>query len=422
LVDVASHAVGIWLAGDLREASDIDPRASETVDLGPDQWLLCRRQGLLGIAELIHSETKAARGTNERYQNEAGADVSLGSGAEAEVAPMVSVVVCTLNRAEDLRRCLDHLHRCDPPADEIIVVDNGSQSSETRDVVVEFATVRYVLESRIGLDIARNTGAQAASGNILAYVDDDVRVYPQWVSSVQQAFEDDSVMALTGPVLPRQLETRAQWIFESEWGFNRGYRRRDFGPEFLRQHRVSGAPVWEVGAGANMAFRREVFDRIGYFDVRLDVGAAGCSGDSEYWYRVMAAGLKCRYDPSVVVEHRHRESMEGLERQLSAYMRGHTAALLVQFERHRHWGNLVRLGFWLPLYYLKRIVRRVVFGPGDSFVPIRQEMLGCVSGVLFYLRSISLDRRKWSTARRRSVPSPQGSAAGVPKVTPPIRR
>lgn len=383
LADLVSRELGAWLAKSGSGAGDPN---------GPDWEHLSRQQSLLGIAEPIR-----------------------------RFSPTVSVVVATRDRARHLRRCLQDLHRCDPPADEIIVVDNASQSSQTREVVAGFPGVRYVLESRVGLDIARNTGAQAACADVVAYVDDDVHVYPQWVSCIRNAFDDDSVMALTGLVLPRQLETRAQWIFESDWGFNRGYHGKDFGPDYFRRHRLSGVPAWEVGAGANMAFRREVFDRIGYFDVRLDVGAAGCSGDSEYWYRVMAAGLKCRYDPRVVVDHRHRETMADLERQLFAYMRGHTAALLVQFERHRHWGNLVRLGFWLPLYYLKRIVQRLVLGPSDSFASIRHELHGCLSGVLFYLRSISLDRGKWRKARVSSVPPTHPSTRGVPETPPPVQ-
>jgi len=120
-----------------------------------------------------------------------------------------------------------------------------------------------------------------------------------------------------------------------------------------------------------------------------------------------------------VVDHRHRDSMEELKRQLFAYMRGQAASLLVQFERHRHWGNLVRLGFSLPLYYLKRIVHRVAFGPSDGFLSIRQEMLGTLSGVLFYLRSISLDRGKWRQASEPSVASAHPTAIGVPGAQPP---
>jgi hypothetical protein len=74
-----------------------------------------------------------------------------------------------------------------------------------------------------------------------------------------------------------------QLQFETYWGFGRGYRRMDFSSVFFESDRLRGCPVWEIGAGANMAFRREVFEKVGLFDERLDVGAAGCSGDSEFW-------------------------------------------------------------------------------------------------------------------------------------------
>jgi GT2 family glycosyltransferase len=74
-----------------------------------------------------------------------------------------------------------------------------------------------------------------------------------------------------------------------------------------------GVPAWDVGAGANMAFRKTVFEKVGYFDERLDVGASGCSGDSEYWYRIMAEGFTCRYFPHIYVYHQHRESWDDLK-------------------------------------------------------------------------------------------------------------
>ena len=147
------------------------------------------------------------------------------------------------------------------------------------------------------------------------------------------AFDDDRIMAVTGLVLPAELETAAQRHFERHWRFGRGYRPIDFGPDFFRVDRTHGCPAWEIGAGASMAFRREVFDRAGLFDERLDVGAAGCSGDSEYWHRVLTHGGVCRYEPSAVAFHYHRRDFAGLSRQIFSYMRGHAAALMVQYER-----------------------------------------------------------------------------------------
>ena len=86
-----------------------------------------------------------------------------------------------------------------------------------------------------------------------------------------------------------------------------------------------------------------LIEQVGGFDERLDVGAAGCSGDSEMWYRIMASGGTCRYEPTAVVFHRHRRDLESFKQQIFSYMRGHVAALLIQFEKTGHWGNLRRL-------------------------------------------------------------------------------
>jgi GT2 family glycosyltransferase len=122
-------------------------------------------------------------------------------------------------------------------------------------------------------------------------------------------------MAVTGLVLPAELATEAQLHFETYWGFGRGYRRIDFISVFFESDRMRGCPVWEIGAGANMAFRREVFEKVGLFDERLDVGAAGCSGDSEFWHRVLTHGGVCRYEPGAVAYHFHRRDWAGLSNQ-----------------------------------------------------------------------------------------------------------
>ena len=298
----------------------------------------------------------------------------------------ISLVICTRDRPEELARCLASLDEQSRRPDEVVVVDNASVSPRTRQVA-EAAGVRYVREDRPGLDIARNTGLLAASSEIVAYTDDDTELHPRWLERLVAAFDAEHVMAVTGLVLPARLDTRAQWVFEARWGFGRGYDRTDFGPDFYRAKRPYGCPAWVIGAGANMAFRRDVVGAVGLFDERLDVGAAGCSGDSEYWYRLLAAGWTCRYEPSAVVFHHHRTAMPGLASQIHHYMRGHVAALLVQWERTGDVGNLRRAFRSLPAYYLRRALRRLVSRPDPADCLLRQEVGGALSGLFFYLRN-----------------------------------
>jgi GT2 family glycosyltransferase len=171
------------------------------------------------------------------------------------------------------------------------------------------------------------------------------------------------------------------------WSFGRGYRQINYDSEFFRVDKTRGCPAWVIGAGANMAFRRRIFDRIGLFDERLDAGQAGCSGDSEYWHRVLAHGWTCRYEPSAVVFHYHRRDMAALSNQIFHYMRGHSAALMVQYERTGNWGNLRRALATMPWWYLRRVARGVLNGWTEGDLLLAQEIRGYVSGLRFYLRA-----------------------------------
>lgn len=299
----------------------------------------------------------------------------------------VSVVICTRDRAEALARCLTSLPRQSRMPDQVVVVDNASRDDGRTRAVALAAGVNYVREERPGLDIARNRGVRAATGSIVAFTDDDVRLHPRWLERLTAAFDSDRVMAVTGLVLPAELDTKAQAYFETYWGFGRGYAPIDFGADFFRTDRIRGCPVWEIGAGANMAFRRETFRHAGLFDERLDVGAAGCSGDSEYWHRVLSHGGTCRYEPAAVAFHYHRRDFPGLSRQIFAYMRGHAAALMVQYERSGNLGNLRRAFATLPALYARRWLRRLFHGRDESDLLLAEETCGFISGLLFYARA-----------------------------------
>jgi GT2 family glycosyltransferase len=294
-----------------------------------------------------------------------------------------SVIICTRDRPEQLARCLISFKNQTLTPTEVIVVDNASVDDRTRSVALE-AGVRYVREDEPGLDIARNTGAAAASCPVVVYTDDDTVLHPTWLQRMVAAFDDPGIWAVTGQVLPAELETAAQAVFEKAWGLGKGYERLDYGPAFYEQTRRRGCPVWGIGAGANMAFRREVFDRLGGFDERLDVGAAGCSGDSEYWYRILSAGGVCRYEPSAVIYHYHRRDFEGLAQQLRAYMRGHVVALLVQYERSGELGNLRRLMLILPRIYARKVSRRLAGIHDSSNCLVGDEIRGMLEGVAYY--------------------------------------
>ena len=271
----------------------------------------------------------------------------------ASTGENLSVIVCTRDRPEALRTCLRSLSAQRAPAAEIVVVDN-SQARSAAGVAAEFPNVLYVHEPRPGLSVARNTGIRRSSRPLVAFTDDDVEVEAGWTSEMVAAFDSDpGAEAICGLVAPASLESTAQRYFQFEIGGLGGkYLPIRFDQRFLDASIARGPQVWRVGAGANMAFRREVFDRVGNFDERLGAGAAGCSEDSELWYRIIANGGACLYEPRVAVRHHHRTEWNALVRQVHAYMKGHTAALLVQHALHGHRGNLRRAFLQLPRYFV----------------------------------------------------------------------
>jgi GT2 family glycosyltransferase len=305
--------------------------------------------------------------------------------APDDAAESISVIICTRDRPAHLRECLRSLERLSDRPEEILVVDNASRTSETREVVREFPGHRYVFEPRPGLDRARNTGVRHTSGKIIAFTDDDVVVHPNWIKRLRQGFAEPAVWAVTGPALPAALATEAQVAFETFWSFDRGYQPILFTPEFAHQTRSTGSPAWIIGAGANMALRRQAFLLIGGFDERLDVGAAGCGGDSEFWYNLLSRGKSCRYEPSAVVFHNHRSEWKTLEKQIFHYMRGHVSALLIQFEKHRHWGNLRRLFISLPWFWARLLLSGCIRGFSLRHRFLWQELAGSLSGLWYYL-------------------------------------
>jgi cellulose synthase/poly-beta-1,6-N-acetylglucosamine synthase-like glycosyltransferase len=133
-----------------------------------------------------------------------------------------------------------------------------------------------------------------------------------------------------------------------------------------------------------MAFRKEAFQLVGLFDERLDVGASGCSGDSEMWYRILAEGWNCNYYPHLYVYHQHRSTMKELHSQLYHYMRGHISALLVQYENYQHAGDLYRIRKGFPAYYYSRIKNYLLGRTDRDNSGLLKEIKGCIAGWKYY--------------------------------------
>jgi GT2 family glycosyltransferase len=243
--------------------------------------------------------------------------------------PTVTVAVCTHRRPDDLSRCLAALDRQDYPSLERLVVDNAPDDPRVRALVEnEYPGVRYVAEPRPGLSWARNRAILETRGDILAFTDDDAIADPGWVRALVQPFESAPDVALTaGLVVPIEVETEAQYLFERHGGLGRG-----FEPRWLRAPRaktVAGScNVSIFGVGANFAIRRSVLDEIGGFDPALGAGTRSAAGEElELFFRVLKAGYTLAYEPSALVRHRHRRELTTMRLQLGQWLAGWIAAM-----------------------------------------------------------------------------------------------
>lgn len=278
-----------------------------------------------------------------------------------DAARAISVVVCTRDRPEQLATCLSSLTMLQPAAGEVIIVDNAPSTDATRALIAKTA-FRRVVEPRPGLDRARNRGVDSARGEIIAFTDDDVRVAPDWVGAIAAAFADPDVDAVTGLVLPAELATPAQRLFESYGG---GMRK---GTEPRRWHRSAMSTrellrAQDVGVGANMAFRRTAIQRLGGFDPALDVGTpSGGGGDLDILHRALASGMTVLYSPGVIVHHRHRPEMAALRRQLFDNGRAYGSYLATIWRERtvpRRQVVTFVLGEWFP-WLVGRLGKRLV--------------------------------------------------------------
>ena len=266
--------------------------------------------------------------------------------------PSLSVAVCTRDRPEHLAICLNALRKLSRAPLEILVIDNAPKTQATRELIeTSFPEVTYILKSTPGLDWARNRAIASAKGDIVAYTDDDVVVDEGWSDAIVRMFaRNEDVMAVTGLVVPYELETEAQVLFEKYGGFSRGFVRKWYRPSDAERVKLAmlHAGAGKFGTGANMAYRRSVFSEIGMFDPALDVGTVtNGGGDLDMFFRVLKFGHTLMYEPSAMVRHRHRRDFDHLHTQIANNGIGfysHLVRNAIEFPEERR--GLAKLACW----------------------------------------------------------------------------
>jgi glycosyltransferase involved in cell wall biosynthesis len=218
----------------------------------------------------------------------------------------VSVIIATRNRATLLDECLTHLARQQfAPGDEVIVVDNGS-ADRTASVLALHESdypvpLRVLEEPTPGKSHALGRALAVATGDVLAFTDDDVNVDVQWITSIKAAMTNDAVALVGGPVAPRWERPAPSWLRLGASGYG-----RLAAPLALVDYGSDAVPLGSRTAlGANLAVRRDVIARVGGFARHLGKlhGTLLSGEDHDLCQRVQAAGLQAIYWPDARVEH-----------------------------------------------------------------------------------------------------------------------
>lgn len=221
----------------------------------------------------------------------------------------ISVIVCTYNGTATLRACLESLGKLRYPDYEVLLIDDGS-TLDIAGIARDFEYVRYVRQEHAGLSVARNLGAALATGEIIAYTDDDCIADEDWLTYLATGFDDPQWVAAGGPNIPPPPRNRTEAVVAAAPGAPAHVLLTDTEAEHL--------------PGCNLAIRKSALNAIGGF--RAQYRAAG--DDVDACWRLREAGGKMRFVPGAMVWHHRRYTVRAYFRQQKGY--GHAEALLMK--------------------------------------------------------------------------------------------
>jgi GT2 family glycosyltransferase len=238
--------------------------------------------------------------------------------------PRVSVVVCSYNGARTIRDCFEGLLKLEYPNYEVIVVDDGSKD-ETASIAREYG-FRVISTTNRGLSSARNTGLQAATGEIVAYIDDDAYPDPHWLTYLVRTLSDSAYGGAGGPNLPPAGDGPIADCVANAPG----------GPVHVLLSDVEAEHI----PGCNMAFRKTSLEAVGGFDPQFRVAG----DDVDICWQLQQRGLILGFSPAAMVWHHRRNSLRAYWRQQKGY--GKAEALLERKwpEKYNSLGHLNWVG------------------------------------------------------------------------------
>ncbi len=250
----------------------------------------------------ITSRTRAPKPALTAVSN-AYSDMPFSPGLSA---PRISVVVCSYNGQRTLRDCLEGILKLDYPNFEVIVVNDGS-TDLTASIVSEYG-FKVITTSNEGLSNARNVGMMAATGEIIAYLDDDAHPDPQWLIYLAATFRTDEYAGVGGPnIAPVDDGPIADCIANAPGG---------------PVHVLLSDSEAEHIPGCNMAFRKTCLQAVGGFDPQFRIAG----DDVDICWQMQQRGWKLGFSPAAMVWHHRRNSVRAYLKQQKNY--GKAEALL----------------------------------------------------------------------------------------------
>ena len=308
-----------------------------------------------------------------------GGDAAFGEAAPGPpviAASAISVVIATRDRPEELAACLAALREHAVGVREIIVCDSASSNAWA---VGEASTGAVLVRAeRPGLSLARNTGAERATGDVIAFLDDDCCVEPSWLDGIRGGFSDDRVAAVTGSFIPAELLHEAQLLFlryshmekrglTSEVRFSRAARPSKHWP----------LDSWRMGSGGNMAVRAEVFRKLGGFRLDLGLGTPARGGEDLFLlWSIVRSGGDVVYRPDAMVSHLHHRDLASLHRVMSGYGVGHRAYLAAARGAGAPPARVYAYAASVLYDRAKRAAGALVRGDGARLELVRRELKG----------------------------------------------
>ena len=214
----------------------------------------------------------------------------------------IDIVVCTFNRCDSLRKTLDAIYKQGilPPNNvHVIVVDNNStdRTKEICEIFKDRINITYLFEKRQGLSYARNTGVNNSTGDIVIFTDDDVCPHPNWLENLILTFKEYNCDACGGFVEPEWEVQPPKWLTSRFYGMI-ALKTDTKGPYQIED-------IDQTPFGANMAFKREVFEDVGLFNTELGRKGNVLAGGEErdLFQRILDRKGKIVYTPHSKVKH-----------------------------------------------------------------------------------------------------------------------